>query len=109
MLDPLNPAPSSYLIAFAVLIVLIPFLVESILIIRVFAVYPLRTLSILHAVAIYGPIAAFKIARIINFSLFWHAWFPLLAKPGNPVELSQQAWNRPYTKIEWFLQVFDSG
>jgi len=93
----------------AILTAMVPFFTDLILLVRVLAVYPPRDITRLSAVVVYLPISCMKIGRLINFVLFWSEWFPLIREGGNPIIVSQEAWNRPYEKIEWILQVLDNG
>ncbi|KAF9049304.1 hypothetical protein BDZ89DRAFT_1108257 [Hymenopellis radicata] len=109
IISPDHPVSQATYIAESVLIGSIPFLVESILVVRVFAVYRPSQMTLLNAALVYVPIILVKIGRLINLLLFWTTWFPTLRNGGNPIVVSQQVWHLPYTKIEWFLQMFDNG
>lgn len=88
------------------LYVLVPLCAESVLIFRVVAVYPPYLLSRTRCVALYGPIACLKVARVVNASYFIHS---LLEGPHaqGPLSLAEYVWHLPNGKVEWFLQLVD--
>ncbi|PIL26415.1 hypothetical protein GSI_12172 [Ganoderma sinense ZZ0214-1] len=99
-------------IASICLFICVPFFVQGILILRVRAVYPLNTLSRTRLVAIYGPIALFKLARIANMAYLIFRFRQAINDAGglstNTIfTVSQAVWTFPSTKAEWFLQLFD--
>ena len=88
--------------------ILIPLFSEAILLFRVVAVYPPRTIALLHSIAVYGPIAAFKLSRLVNFALYIAQWVPKIRKdPSNIILLGQTSWGGVILKIEWLLMLVD--
>ncbi|PIL26412.1 hypothetical protein GSI_12169 [Ganoderma sinense ZZ0214-1] len=89
-----------------------PFCVQGILILRVLAAYPPKTLSSTRAFTIYGPIVLFKLARGANIG-YWIFHLHQVIKDSGGLStntvftVSQAAWTFPNTKAEWFLQLFD--
>ena len=83
---------------------------EFILLLRVFAVYPMRRLSWHSVAVIYGPIAVLKTARLINDVMFAVHWVDSARDDSrNVLEAGQASWSLPFTKIEWFLMLFDTS
>ncbi|KAL7278442.1 hypothetical protein ACG7TL_007439 [Trametes sanguinea] len=93
---------------FACLTILVPLFAELILVFRVFAVYPPHALSRAGSLAVYTPVAVFKLARIANAIVFVTRWARLNRQSVNPLQTGQTAWDLPNAKIEWFLQFFDT-
>ncbi|PBK77544.1 hypothetical protein ARMSODRAFT_1079546 [Armillaria solidipes] len=96
-------------IAETVLINILPLFTESILVVRVLTVYPLRTTPRRTLAMVYIPLCCLKIARLINILVFGAIWFPTILAGGNPVAVAQQSWNIPCDKIEWCLQMLDNA
>lgn len=85
-------------------------LTQSILLIRVYAVYPPRVLSWPRILLIYAPIVALKIARIVNIIIFViHINDNIKGNPFGGLDAGPVSWSLPYAKVEWFLQVFDDS
>ncbi|KAI1787118.1 hypothetical protein LXA43DRAFT_738876 [Ganoderma leucocontextum] len=106
-----KPVPVGFSIAFACLEVLVPMLADTVLLLRVVAVYHPRQLRSTACVAgIYVPIAAIKVARMIVEILFVVQWTRAIVHhgPENIVEAGQEAWLSPYPKAAWVLQLVDS-
>lgn len=94
------------------LFLLVPFFVQAILILRVLAAYPPRSIRPSHKFAIYTPIILFKLGRIANLAyLIFRLEHTINAAGGlsdNSVfTVSQAVWSLPSTKVDWFLQLFD--
>jgi hypothetical protein len=96
---------------YSILLSFSPLLVESILLIRLWTVYPFRTTPLKTFLAIFIPITLLKIARITNLIIY-------VVKLSNELKTQQQtvfwflnvckAWFLNST-IEWFLQVVDNA
>lgn len=107
LLQPLDPG---FALAQTVLLFAVPMLTQSILLIRVFAVYPPRLLSWPRILLIYTPIVALKIARIVNIVIFViHINNSIVGNPYGGLDAGPVSWSLPYAKVEWFLQVFDDS
>ncbi|KAJ2967964.1 hypothetical protein NUW54_g13354 [Trametes sanguinea] len=98
----------SAFVTFACLTILVPLFAELILVFRVVAVYPPHALSRAGWLAVYAPVAVFKLARIANDVVFVTRWARLNRHSVNPLQTGQTAWDLPNAKIEWFLQFFDT-
>ena len=83
----------------------IPICVQCILLVRILAVYPPRTLSWSLWAAIYGPLTAVIIVRIVNASIAFRKIAEGTDKYQDAYVAAQIAWNLPYAKAEWFLQL----
>ena len=91
---------------------MVPFCVQAILILRVLAAYPPRSMPPSGRLIIYGPIAIFKLARIANL-VFMAVRLEQIIQAGGGLSsnsvftVSQAVWSLPSAKAEWFLQLFD--
>lgn len=89
---------------------LIPVLVETILVIRVLAVYPPRQLPPKTLAMVYIPIIALKVGRLSDMLVFFITFFPTVANGTlNAITLGQKSWNSPTAKVAWTLQMVDNG
>ncbi|KAM5531172.1 hypothetical protein V8D89_015142 [Ganoderma adspersum] len=105
------PVPVGFSIAFACLEVLVPMLADTVLLLRVVAVYHPRQLQSAACVAgIYVPIALIKFARMTVEILFVVQWTRAIMHHGqeNSLNAGQEAWSNPYPKAAWVLQLVDS-
>ncbi|KAI0324823.1 hypothetical protein GY45DRAFT_1375250 [Cubamyces sp. BRFM 1775] len=89
------------------MMILTPFCAELVLILRVIAAYPLWFMYWPARILVYGPIVAFKTARIVNIVIFIIRWVPLDRHAHDPFQLGQIGWNLVNIKIEWGLQFLD--
>ncbi|KAI1795277.1 hypothetical protein LXA43DRAFT_1108278 [Ganoderma leucocontextum] len=107
LLQPLDPG---FALAQTVLLFAVPMLTQSILVIRVFAVYPPPLLSWSRIFLIYTPIVALKVARVVNIVIFViHINDNIKNNPFGGLDAGPVSWSLPYAKVEWFLQVFDDS
>ncbi|KAI0351194.1 hypothetical protein OH77DRAFT_1358019, partial [Trametes cingulata] len=95
-------------IVFECMVILVPLFTESILVFRVVAAYPPHRMSWPQRIAIYFPIATFKISRLAVNITFAVTWINLAKHSANPLVAGEFGWNSAYTKVEWFLQMFDT-
>ncbi|KAI0820495.1 hypothetical protein BC628DRAFT_1330172 [Trametes gibbosa] len=102
------PVHPNFDTVFASMTILVPNFAELVLLFRVVAVYPIRSLSWRRCIMIYAPVAIFKVARFTNVALFIAKWVQLKKNTVNPLETGQEAWSLPNAKIEWFVQLFDT-
>ncbi|TFK33497.1 hypothetical protein BDQ12DRAFT_589428, partial [Crucibulum laeve] len=87
----------------------IPFFVESILVIRILAVYPYRRTPRVVFLSIFIPLGILKIARLVNIIVFTVNYARVTAGDVDIMAASQRAWRSyPGQKIEWFLQLVDN-
>lgn len=108
ILSPLNPLSPSFIIAYAMLWSFIPFLTETVLILRLLVIYPVRTTQVSTLLLIYTFPVLVKAFRLVNLSVFMVKWIAL-SHSENPLSTSGQIWwtSQPYVKIEWILQLLD--
>ncbi|KIL62108.1 hypothetical protein M378DRAFT_13063 [Amanita muscaria Koide BX008] len=105
--NPLAPPSRPLRVTFAIFIAFSSLLVESVLLIRVWAVFPFRTTPRLTFFAIFTVIALLKIARISNAIVYVVNLTNLLNESEDA--LLSQSWTQfPNYKIEWFLQVAEN-
>ncbi|OJT12738.1 hypothetical protein TRAPUB_10715 [Trametes pubescens] len=103
-----KPVSPNMDMVFASMTILVPNFAELVLLFRVIAVYPPRTLSWRRKVLIYAPIVAFKTLHIVNAVVFIVRWVRLKKNTVNPLLTGQEAWSLPNAKIKWFVQFFDT-
>jgi hypothetical protein len=86
-----------------------PLLVESVLLIRLWAVYPFRTTPRKVFFAIFIPVVLLKMTRAANVIVYLVNISRRINDGENNLLLLQQTWTKfPNYKIEWFLQVADN-
>ena len=112
ILSPLQPWSSAHSLVFSILTGYIPWLVETILVVRLLAVYPYSRTPKRLWFFIFIPLLLLKIARFVNMTIFAVKYFALLQSPtsGDPLATGQSSWGSyPGAKIEWFIQVVDNS
>jgi len=112
MLFPLQPLSSANTLVFSIMTSYIPWLVETILVVRLLAVYPYSTTPKRLWFFIFIPLLLVKIARFVNLTIFTVEFGASLRSPssGDPLTMPQIAWNsHPGPKIEWIIQVMDNS
>ncbi|KAK0446448.1 uncharacterized protein EV420DRAFT_903006 [Desarmillaria tabescens] len=109
MLSPELTIAGTTVIAYTIFINALPLFSESILVLRVLTVYPLRRTSRSTLMIVYIPLCCMKVARLVNILVYWVTWFPTILAGGNPIAVAQQSWQLPSEKIEWFLQMLDNA
>ncbi|GJE96434.1 hypothetical protein PsYK624_126310 [Phanerochaete sordida] len=95
--------PASALVSIA------PIVVESVLFVRIFAVYPWSKISTRMKLLAYGFPVALRTARAINivFGLIEAAGI-YRNNQGLGISVAQRAWHTNLTKVECFLQLVDN-
>ena len=84
---------------------LIPVCVQSVLIVRVVAVYPPRMQSWARNLFIYGAFIALSIARITNMGLFLRTVSQEINSSGaDTLTISLYAQRLPNGRAEWIMQ-----
>ena len=85
---------------------LIPVCVQSILIVRVVAVYPPRMQTRLRNLLIYGGFVVISVARIINMVLFLKKTARQIAtsQSADTLTISLYTMRLPNGRAEWILQ-----
>ncbi|PIL26392.1 hypothetical protein GSI_12149 [Ganoderma sinense ZZ0214-1] len=105
-----KPVPVGFSVAFACLEVLVPMATDMVLLVRVTTVYPPCDMHFAYAAGIYVPLAAIKAARLTVETVFVVQWTREIMDRSH-VDLliaGQEAWNTPYPKAAWVLQLVDS-
>ncbi|KAK0456868.1 hypothetical protein EV421DRAFT_1896066 [Armillaria borealis] len=105
MLSPEMTITGTTVIAQTTFINALPLFTESILVLRVLTVYPLRRTSRMTLMIVYILLCCMKVARLVNILVFWIMWFFTILAGGNPIAVVQQSWNLPFEKAEWSLQM----
>lgn len=101
---------TTLIIVVSVLTVFAPILVESVLFVRILAVYPWSRISTRAKLAIYGFPVAMRIARTVNAAVNTGIIYRHInpADSADVLIASARSWRRYSTKLECFLQLFDN-
>ena len=86
---------------------LLPVCVQGILLLRLIAVYRPSEMSWGRRLAIYVPVVAFKIARVVNSGFALDYLLSHMPVDAGVIVAAQVIWSMKYVKVEWFLQLFD--
>ena len=98
-------ASSRFTLAFSAFSFCIPLCVQSVLIIRVIAVYPPRTLTWRRNLLVYGLFVALFIARLVNMSIYLTKVSRRISETSaDSITISVYEMSLPNGKLEWFLQ-----
>ncbi|KAM5539660.1 hypothetical protein V8D89_006769 [Ganoderma adspersum] len=100
-----NIPSSRFTLAFSAMAFCIPVCVQAVLIVRVVAVYPPRTLTWVRNLLIYGFFTAVFIARLVNMSIYLTKVSRRIHQTGaDSITISVYEMSLPNGKVEWFLQ-----
>ncbi|KAH7924760.1 hypothetical protein BV22DRAFT_1012674 [Leucogyrophana mollusca] len=105
---PYTPLKSQIVITSGALNTVAPLLVDCILLLRLYAVFPRRTTPRVQWLAIIGIPVLIKIGRLINIIIFLTYYSRIYTSAdagGGEILLTSRL---PSIKIEWFLQMFDN-
>ena len=109
LVDPLAPPSIPLTLTFATIMACGPLLVESVLVLRLWAVYPFRSTPRAVFFAIFIPITLLKIGRVVNTIIYLVSLSRQIDKGENALVLLQNTWaSFPNYKIDWFIQVVDN-
>ena len=86
---------------------LVPICVQGILLVRLIGVYPPASNTRKKNLAIYVPVVAFKVARLINAAYATRDLINHAPDSLGVIGAAQVVWGTKYVKVEWFLQLFD--
>ncbi|KAI1787112.1 hypothetical protein LXA43DRAFT_738417 [Ganoderma leucocontextum] len=86
---------------------LLPVSVQAILLVRLTCVYAPTRNSRMQNIAIYVPVVAFKIARLVNAVYAIRDLAGRMPDSFDVIAAAQLVWSTKYVKVEWFLQLFD--
>ncbi|KAE9397038.1 hypothetical protein BT96DRAFT_761514, partial [Gymnopus androsaceus JB14] len=107
----LNPSIAinrTSVLAFIFILMMVEIFIDSILLFRVFIVYPPARTPLRRVILVFGPLLAFKIGRIVNAIIF----MVLFARETKSIEQSTEfgtiTLERPEPKIGWCLQIADN-
>lgn len=93
---------------FGVIFVFTPWIIDLALLLRLAAVYPPNKQQKLATVSIFAFPVLVKIARLVMIILYTRIFWNDLSGNGISSTLVS-AVTAPYTKAEWFLQIFDNA
>ncbi|KAI1787115.1 hypothetical protein LXA43DRAFT_896767 [Ganoderma leucocontextum] len=101
-----RPLPSALVLMIVVMNFLVPICVQGILLVRLIGVYPPTRNTRKQNLAIYVPVVAFKMARLVNAA---YAGRDLVDHTPDLsiITAAQIVWGSKFVKVEWFLQLFD--
>ena len=105
------PVPVGLCVAFACSTVLIPIVADTVLLLRVFTVYPPSHMQLACIAGVYGGIACIKVPRTVVETVFVVEWARKISVEGASLSLlvaGQAAWRTPFLKASLFLQLADS-
>ncbi|KAK7048096.1 hypothetical protein R3P38DRAFT_2505659 [Favolaschia claudopus] len=109
ILSPLTVIPGSLVMGYVSMILYLPVYMDTILLVRLFVVYPPHTISWSRRLVVFGPPILFKLIRASVLIVYLVKWTRLVQGHDNPLQAGELLWGSlPYTKIEWFFQVFDN-
>ena len=83
----------------------VPICVQCILLVRIVAVYPPRTLTWTGWLLVYGTLIVLVAARLVNMSLAFNEIVGGARRSASALVVGEIAWKSPYAKAEWFLQL----
>ncbi|KAM5537536.1 hypothetical protein V8D89_008863 [Ganoderma adspersum] len=101
----LHPVGPRYLLTMSCLYFFTPISTQSILLFRVVAVYPLRSLSAARGLLIYGTFTATQTTRLVNAVVALVKASRFMDDTADVVTAAQIFWALPYVKVELFLQL----
>ncbi|TFK48118.1 hypothetical protein OE88DRAFT_1810801 [Heliocybe sulcata] len=104
LLNPAHPLPASWTIAIGVLGIVQSILVDSILLARLFVVYPWKIISVRRRFLIFGLPIALKFARTANLIAYIKTMVDVSVNPEALARLLYAG----YLKAEWFMQLADN-
>ncbi|PIL26409.1 hypothetical protein GSI_12166 [Ganoderma sinense ZZ0214-1] len=104
ILRPPNPALISVITA---LYIVGPICVQTILFLRVLAVYPPHELSLRFRFVMYGPAIALKTARVANACYLLYTIQSSTRGPKTILSEAATVWSSPFAKLDFFLQLLD--
>ena len=99
---------SSFIVPTAVLTGIAPVLVESVLFVRVFAVYPWSKISARTKVVAYGVPIVLRVARTANIAVNLGLIYRAPGSRSTSLGASAHNWEKYSTKIECTLQLIDN-
>ncbi|KAJ6561501.1 hypothetical protein DFH09DRAFT_1035763 [Mycena vulgaris] len=108
ILSPLNPVSSSLFDAYAFMSFFLPFIVESILVLRLLAVYPYSTTPIRKFILVFTFPVIVKLVRIINLAVFMRKYVILTRTVASPL-VAGDVFHQVAPKIEWTSQLLDNA
>lgn len=94
--------------AFGVIFVFTPWIIDLALLLRLTAVYPPSMQNKLATISVFAFPVLVKVARLVMIILYTRIFWNDLSGNGISSTLIS-AVNAPYTKAEWFLQIFDNA
>lgn len=92
----------------ACLMFLCGFIADSVLLVRVWAIYSPLKMSRIRSIAVYTPIFLLITTRIINITYNYIQLYKSLVSAESTIVGSERALALPSTKIDWFLAMFQT-
>ena len=83
----------------------VPICTQSILLVRVIAVYPPRQINWAQRVVIYGTFTTVQTARMSNAIIDFVKTAQLISSTSDFLVAEESAWRMPYVKVEFILQL----
>ncbi|KAI6148145.1 hypothetical protein BKA82DRAFT_4148947 [Pisolithus tinctorius] len=109
IVDPFNPLSTSVFLAVIVFIIFPPLLYDSILLTRLFALYPLSSTPPTTLLKIFAFPFCIKCARVIVITLGVHSYVGTGLTTEALIQDQSSFWFRsPYLTAEWTMQIADN-
>ncbi|KAJ6593198.1 hypothetical protein B0H19DRAFT_920797, partial [Mycena capillaripes] len=109
ILTPLIPIKGSIFTPFLAMFLYLPVFMDTILLFRLYIIYPPRSISWTRRLIVFGPPITFKFVRVINLVVFLAQYTSLVQARESPLVAGQTLWgSQPWSKIDVFFQVFDN-
>lgn len=105
---PLVPISAAVIILIGTLNGITPLLVDSILLSKLYAVFPPSRTPRLKFIVIMGFPVAMKITRLINVIIYLRNFASIVHSVGYGGSAALVVSPLPNVKVEWFLQMFDN-
>ncbi|EKM52434.1 uncharacterized protein PHACADRAFT_100589 [Phanerochaete carnosa HHB-10118-sp] len=110
VLNPTKQVSLKSVDGFAVVFGLAPWLAELVLALRLLVVFPPSQTSWRKLAAVFAFPVAVKIVRLACVITYFHNWIRETDSAANPLQAAETVdyKHSPYTKVDWFLQIFDN-
>lgn len=109
LVEPLVPVDRHSVLAYTFFSASAPILVESILMFRLFAVFPYRQTPKRIFFSIFIPLGLLKAGRLGNLIEFMVTFSGLIRNATTTEEMGELSLRHTGPKVEWFLQVVDNS
>jgi len=110
ILNPWMPISQGVYYAFQNCYSILPYLVEAILLFRVYSVFHPRTTRLSTIIYVFLPTTILKLTRLSFIIIFMIQWAQLTTQVGDAAAAGGMLWaDKPYIKITWLCELFDNA